>query len=111
MRIVKGKLQEDLAVIWQDFDSGDWAVTRVTGYKTSEDADAPKRVTGLELVSSRIFSSNVIKAGSKHEALLKYVASGHTGNVWSIAGDEVVLYRYLSPMEHNTIYSLVKEDF
>ena len=68
-------------------------------------------MTGRELVGSRIFSSNVIKAGSKHEALMKYAASGHAGNIWSIADDEAVLYRFLSPMERNTIYNLVKEDF
>ena len=105
------ELWEDLAVVWQEFDSGDWVVTRVTNHQASEDPSAPKCVTGCELAFSRISSFNVIKAGSKHEALLKYAASGHAGNVWSGAGDEPVLYRFLSVMQQNTIYQLVKEEF
>lgn len=111
MNGLKKEPREDLAVVWQDFDSGEWVVTRVTGFQASEDPSAPKRVTGFELVGSRIFSFNVVKAGSKHEALLKYAASGHAGNVWSIAGDEAVQYRFLSSMQRNTVYNLVKEDF
>ena len=87
-------------------------VTRVTNHQASEDPSASKCVTGCELVGSRISSSNVIKAGSKHEALLKYAAlGGHAGNVWSIAGDEPVLYRFLSVMQCSTVYQLVKEEF
>ena len=111
MHSMQKELWEDLAVVWQDFDSRDWLVTRVTNHRASEDPSVPKCVTGCDLVGSRIISSNVIKAGSKHEALLKYAASGHAGNVWSIAGGEPVLYRFLSPMQSNTVYQLVKEDF
>lgn len=112
MRGLKKELWEDLVVVWQDFDSRDWVVTRVTNHQASEDPSAPKRVTGYELVVSRISSSNVIKAGSKPEALLKYAAlGGRAGNVWSIAGSEPVLCRFLSVMQCSTAYRLVKEEF
>ena len=105
-------------VVWQDpvldgdmWDitlAGDWYLTRVVNHHASADPTAPKYITHDELVNSALHS-DMISAGSKQEALLKYAASGRAGSVWSI--DAVDFWPSMDSGDIAKRYRLVKEDF
>ena len=118
MRGGKKELWENLMVVWQDpvLDgdmrditlAGDWYLTRVVNHHASADPSAPKYITHDELVNSALHS-DMINAGSKQEALLKYAASGRAGSVWSI--DAVDFRPSMDSGDITKWYRLVKEEF
>ena len=105
------ELWEDLVVVWQELTPPDWVwhVTKVTNHHASEDLSAPKCITGNELISSA-WKIGAVKAGSKQEAIMKYIMlSGWTGDIWSVV-EKPVVYRFLSPMPGGrSSYTLTKE--
>lgn len=80
----KKELWEDLFVVWRHPATGTWWLTPVTNHHASADPAEPKRVTQNELTSG-ILREGAIHAGSKQEALLRHVASGRGGDVWSVS--------------------------
>lgn len=118
MRSGKKKLWEDLAVVWQDpvldgdmwdiNSAGGWYLTRVVNHNASADPAAPKYVTHDELLNS-VLREDVIRAGSKQEALLKCAASGHAGSVWSVDAVDFTFNPDYGDLTKR--YRLVKEDF
>ena len=105
-------------IVWQDsvLDddmrditlAGDWYLTRVINHNASIDPAAPKYVTHDELINSALHE-DVIRTGSKQEALLKYAVSGRAGSVWSI--DAVDFTFNPDYGELTKRYRLVKEEF
>lgn len=109
MRGMKKELWENLVVIWLPNDPpGDWCVSKVVNHHASADPTAPKYITHDELVNS-VLRSDMISAGSKQEALLKYAALGRAGSVWSV--DAVDFRPSMDSGDITKRYRLVKEDF
>lgn len=112
MRGEKKELWEDLVVVWQErTPSGVWYVTKVTNHRASEDPLASKCIAGSELVAGS-WAVDAVKAGSKQEAIMKYImSSGWTGDIWSVAeGPVVYMFLFPTPMPGcRSLYTLTKE--